>query len=302
MHSVGFIGLGVMGEPMAQNLLRAETPLLVWNRTPAKARALEAAGAAVAPDTAAVFARSEVVILMVTDGEAADAVLGRGTPEFAARVSGRTIVHMSNTPPEYSQDLESDVRAVGGCYVEAPVLGSRLPAEAGELVAMLAGDQDAVEAVRPLLAPVCREMIFCGPVPSGHVMKLSTNVCLVSVLAGLAEAVEFARRYGVDMAKFVQILGTSQMSSPILRVKALKMADEDFSVQGSIALLQTSTELTTAAAAAAGIATPLLDASRELLGEAIDLGLGDADVAALVKVFQARSERGRTSPARRPAP
>jgi 3-hydroxyisobutyrate dehydrogenase len=133
-------------------------------------------------------------------------------------------------------------------------------------------------------------------------MKLSTNVCLVSVLAGLAEAVEFARRYGVDMAKFVQILGTSQMSSPILRVKALKMADEDFSVQGSIALLQTSTELTTAAAAAAGIATPLLDASRELLGEAIDLGLGDADVAALVKVFQARSERGRTSPARRPAP
>jgi 3-hydroxyisobutyrate dehydrogenase len=119
MRSVGFIGLGVMGEPMAQNLLRAEIPLLVWNRTLAKARALEAAGAEVAPDTAAVFARSEVVILMVTDGKAADAVLGRGTPEFAARVSGRTIVHMSNTRPEYSQDLESDVRAVGGCYVEA---------------------------------------------------------------------------------------------------------------------------------------------------------------------------------------
>jgi 3-hydroxyisobutyrate dehydrogenase len=153
-------------------------------------------------------------------------------------------------------------------------LGSRMPAEAGEL-----------------LAPVCREMIFCGPVPSGHVMKLSTNVCLASALAGLAEAVEFARRYGLDMAKFVQILGTSQMASPILRVKAPKMADEDFSVQGSIALLRTSTELTTAAATAAGIATPLLDASHELLGEAIDLGLGDADVAALVKVLQARSER-----------
>ena len=93
------------------------------------------------------------------------------------------------------------------------------------------------------------------------------------------------------MAKFVQVLGTSQMASPLLRVKAPKMADEDFSVQGSIALLRTSTELTKAAAAVAGIATPLLDASHELLGEAIDLGLGDADVAALAAVLQARSKR-----------
>jgi 3-hydroxyisobutyrate dehydrogenase len=95
------------------------------------------------------------------------------------------------------------------------------------------------------------------------------------------------------MAKFVQILGTSQLASPLLRVKAPKMAYEDFSVHGSIALLRTSTELTAAAAAAAGIATPLLDASHELLGEAIDRGLGDADVAALVEVLRARSERVR---------
>jgi 3-hydroxyisobutyrate dehydrogenase len=93
------------------------------------------------------------------------------------------------------------------------------------------------------------------------------------------------------MAKFVQTLGTSQLASPLLRVKAPKMAYEDFSVQGSIALLRRSTELTTAAAATAGIATPLLDASHELLGEAVDLGLGDADVAALVEVVRARSER-----------
>jgi 3-hydroxyisobutyrate dehydrogenase len=291
MHSVGFIGLGVMGEPMALNLLRAETRLLVWNRTLAKARALEAAGAEVARDSASVFARSDTIILVVTNGEAADRVMERGTPAFAARVSGRTIVHMSNTTPEYSRDLESDVRAVGGRYVEAPVLGSRVPAEAGELVAMLAGAPDVVEEVRPLLAPMCREMVFCGPVPSGQIMKLSTNVYLAAVLAGLAEAVQFARQYGLEMDKFVQILGTSQMASPVLRVKAPKMADEDFSVQGSIALLRTSTELTKAAAAAAGIATPLLDAAHELLGEAVKLGLGDLDVAALVEVLQARSER-----------
>jgi 3-hydroxyisobutyrate dehydrogenase len=189
--------------------------------------------------------------------------------------------------------LESDVRAAGGHYVEAPVLGSRVPAEAGELVAMLAGAPDVVETVRPLLAPMCREMVFCGSVPSGQVMKLSTNVYLAAVLAGLAEAVQFARQYGLEMDKFVQILGASQLASPLLRVKAPKMADEDFSVQGSIALLRTSTELTTAAAAAAGIPTPLLDASHELLGEAMKLGLGDLDVAALIEVLQSRSERAR---------
>jgi 3-hydroxyisobutyrate dehydrogenase len=287
---VGFIGLGAMGEPMALNLLQAGTRLLVWNRTPAKARALEAAGAEVAPDTATVFAQSDAVIVMVTDGTAADAVLERDTSAFAVRVSGHTIVNMSNTAPRYSRDLEADIRAAGGRYIEAPVLGSRMPAEAGELVAMLAGEPDDVEAVRPLLAPMCRETVSCGPVPSGLVMKLSTNVYLAAVLTGLAEAVQFARQYGLDMDKFVKVLGASQLASPITRVKASKMAHDDFSVQGTIANLRKSTELTMAAAVAEGIATPLLDASHELLDEAMELGLGDVDAAALVKVLQARSE------------
>ena len=122
--SVGFVGLGIMGEPMALNLLRAGTPLLVWNRTPAKARGLEAAGAEVAPEAAAVFARSDVVVMMLTNGDALDAVVARGTPMFAERVAGRTIVHMGTTAPIYSKDLEADIRAVGGRYVEAPVSGS----------------------------------------------------------------------------------------------------------------------------------------------------------------------------------
>ncbi|MFD0540101.1 NAD(P)-dependent oxidoreductase [Actinomadura luteofluorescens] len=127
----GFIGLGVMGQPMALNLVRAGTGLVVWNRTAAKCEPLRAAGAVVADDPAGVLRRTRVVFLMLADGPAIDSALGRGTPGFAANLRGRIVVHMGTTSPDYSRGLEADVQAVGGRYVEAPVSGSRGPAESG---------------------------------------------------------------------------------------------------------------------------------------------------------------------------
>ena len=192
--SADFIGLGIMGQPMALNLAGAGIPLLVWNRTPARARALRAAGAAVAPDAASVFARSDVVIMMLTDDGAVDAVLARGTPEFAMRVAGRTVVHMGTTSPAYSAALDADIRAAGGRYVEAPVSGSRIPAEAGEPVAMLAREFDAAESVRPLLEPMRRDIVWCGAVPNALLTKLSTSLFLITLVTGLAESFQFASR------------------------------------------------------------------------------------------------------------
>jgi len=146
--SLGFIGLGTMGLPMALNLARAGTDLVVWNRSPHRAEPFAAVAAT--PDE--VLARADVVILMLADEAAIDEVLGE------RELGGRTIVHMGTTSPAYSRGLEAAVVARGGAYVEAPVSGSRRPAEAGELVAMLAGDPVVVARVRPLLAPMCREM------------------------------------------------------------------------------------------------------------------------------------------------
>ncbi|MFI9270869.1 NAD(P)-dependent oxidoreductase [Kitasatospora sp. NPDC052896] len=289
--NVGFLGLGVMGEPMALNLVRAGIPLLVWNRTPAKTSVLRAAGAEVAPDAATVFARSDVVLVMLVDGDAVDAVLGRGTPAFAERVAGRTVVHMGTTAPAYSQQLEADIRAAGGHYVEAPVSGSRTPAEAGELVAMLAGEPAAVELVRPLLEPMCRETALCGPVPGGLLMKLSVNIFLITVVTGLAEAVHFAGRHGLDLDRFVEVLDAGPMASPVMRVKAPKLVAEDFSVQAAITDVRQNTELITAAARAAGISSPLLDVCRALYAETAQLGFAGADMAAVLKAIQARGEQ-----------
>src|SRR5437763_16388663 len=111
---VGFLGLGIMGLPMALNLSTAGTKLIVWNRTAARTEPLHAAGATVANRPDEVFEQASVVFLMLADGAAIDAVLERGGPSFATKIAGHTIVHMGTTSPEYSRGLEADVRAAGG--------------------------------------------------------------------------------------------------------------------------------------------------------------------------------------------
>ena len=288
-QTVGFIGLGAMGEAMALNLVKAGTPLVVWNRTPAKTATLVAAGAQPALDAAEVFARARTVILMLVDGAAIDAVLDRGGPTFASRVHERTIVHMGTTSPAYSRGLQADIRSAGGRYVEAPVSGSCKPAEAGQLVAMLAGDADAVEALRPLLAPMCRETMVCGPVPNALLMKLSVNLFLIALVTGLAEAVHFAQRNGLDLSQFLAVLNAGPMASDVSRVKAPKLIDRDFAVQAAISNVLENNRLIAEAARENGIASPLLDVCHALYGEALGLGLGEADMVAVLRAIEARS-------------
>ena len=157
--TIGFLGLGVMGQPMALNLSRAGQGLAVWSRTAANCEPLRAAGAEVCAAPADVFARAQAVFMMLFDEAAIDAVLARGTAALAAMVRGRTLVNMASVAPDYSRSLAGEVERAGGRYVEAPVSGSRVPAEKGQLVAMLAGDEAACEEVRGLLAPMCAQAI-----------------------------------------------------------------------------------------------------------------------------------------------
>jgi len=290
---IGFIGLGAMGEAMALNLVKSGTPLLVWNRTPAKAQTLAAVGAELAGAAADVFALSQTVILMLADGRAMDTVLARGDRGFADRVNGRTVVHMGTTSPAYSRGLEADIRSAGGRYVEAPVSGSRRPAEAGQLVAMLAGEEEAVVDVRPVLAPMCRETMVCGLVPNALLMKLSVNLFLISLVTGLAEAVHFAENNGLDLEQLLAVLDAGPMASDVSRVKAPKLVGRDFAVQAAISNVLENNRLIAEVAREVGIASPLLDVCHALYTETLALGLGEADMVAVLKAIEARSEQRR---------
>ncbi|WP_341772334.1 NAD(P)-dependent oxidoreductase [Burkholderia gladioli] len=288
---VGFIGIGVMGQPMALNLARAGIELVIWNRSPERCAPLREAGAQVADTLDEVYRQARIVILMMATDEALDAVLGRGTPAFAARVADHLIVHMGTVSAEYSRGLDADIRAAGGRYVEAPVSGSRKPAEAGQLVAMLAGELADVEEVRPLLKPMCHESVVCGPVPTGLLMKLSVNTFLIPMVTAVAEASHLARRYGLDMQQFQKVLDAGPMASAVSRVKIDKLVREDFEVQASIADVLKNNRLAAEAARSANLASPLLDTCFELYTETLKLGHGGEDMAAVVRAIEARTDK-----------
>ena len=285
---IGFIGLGVMGRPMALNLVRAGTRLIVWNRSPEPREALREAGATAVASVNDVFAHTRVVICMLVNEAALDAVLKRGTPGFGDLVKGHVVVSMGSNSPEYSRALADDI-AAGGRYVEAPVSGSRKPAETGQLVSLLGGDPDTVAEVRPLLSPMCRETVLCGPVGNALLMKLTVNLYLNAMLAAMAEAVHFADRHGLDLATFKAAIDSGPMNCDFTRMKLPKFIARDFSVQAATEDAFNSTRLIAEAARAAGIATPLLDLAGDLYGESVGLGNAREDMASVLQSIEART-------------
>ncbi len=286
--TLGFLGLGLMGQPMALNLARSGARLTVWNRSPGKCAPLREAGAAVAGSPAEVFALARVVFVMMVDEAATDAALARREPSFADMVAGRTVVCMGSNGPAYSRGLAADIAAAGGRYVEAPVSGSRKPAEAGQLVALLGGDAEAVEEVAPLLRPMCREAVRCGGVGDGLLMKLSVNLFLNQMLAALAEAVHFAGSHGLDLSAFQAAVDAGPMASDVTRVKIPKLVARDFAAQAAMTDALNSERLITQAARTIGIATPMLDAGTRLFAEAVERGDGTLDMVAVLRVLEAR--------------
>jgi 3-hydroxyisobutyrate dehydrogenase len=285
---VGFVGLGVMGQPMALNLARAGVPLVVWNRTPARVAPLVEAGARSAESVDDVLAQASTVLFMMANGDVLDAVLGRGTPAFGERVAGHLVVPMGTTSAEYSQSLAADVRGAGGRYVEAPVSGSRGPAEAGQLVGMLAGLPADVEVVRPLVAATCRETFDCGEVPSALVMKLSVNLFLITTVVGLAESAHFAQRHGVDLDTFRAVIDAGQMSSTISSAKLPMFVSGEYPVAAGLSDVLMNSRLVADAARASGTAAPLMEASEALFEEAEAMGLGSQDMAAVIHAITGR--------------
>lgn len=287
-RTVGFIGLGIMGVPMATNLVRAGFDVVVWARQSEPVATLVNEGARGADGVAALFAQAETVVLMLRDEPAVDAILHRGDPAFAELVRDRTIVQMGTFTTAFSAALAEEVRDAGGRYVEAPVSGSHGPATAGTLVAMLAGDPDDLTRVEPVIDAMCGQRFRCGPVPSALAMKLSVNTFLITMVTGLAETFHIGAHLGVDPAVLRDVLAAGPMASPVSTTKASMLVDGDFGAQAAIADVLKNARLVEDAAVAAGAAHPLIHASRELFDEAHRAGLGAQDMIAVIAAYDAR--------------
>jgi 3-hydroxyisobutyrate dehydrogenase len=154
---------------------------------------------------------------------------------------------------------------------------------------MVAGADDAVEQVRPLLRPMCREIVACGAVPGALTMKLAVNLYLVTMVAALAEATHFAAELGVDMDAFVAVLDAGPMASAVSRIKAAKLRARDFGVQAAIHDVRKNSRLVVDAARANGVAAPIVELADQLYLETLELGHGAEDMAAVVRALEKRT-------------
>ncbi|HYF73212.1 MAG TPA: NAD(P)-dependent oxidoreductase [Nocardioides sp.] len=280
-----FLGLGHMGRPMATNLARSGADLVVWNRTPGPAAQVAQAGADTAGTAAEAVAASEVVIVMLADDRVVDLVLDRGGPGFA-RLAGRTVVQMGTTSPAYSLGLGRALEEVGARYVEAPVSGSRVPAEQAQLVAMVAGPADLVPLVSDLVAPMCRTVVAVGEVPQALAMKLAVNTFLITQVVGLVESFHLARAAGLDLEVFGSVLDAGPMASAVSTMKLDKLVRGDFAVQASAADVLYNARLIDRLCAEVGVELPLMRDALGLLARAVRAGHGAEDMVAVIRALE----------------
>ncbi len=286
---IGFIGVGLMGEPMAANVIRAGFEVHVWNRSNPSAARLEELGAIRESDPLHVISSCDATIVMLATEDAISTTLTPGSPRFRKAIAGRGLVHMGTTSAEFSAEIDAHVRESGGWYVEAPVSGSRVPAEQGRLVAMAAGDPGHLDEMEVVFAAMCAGVLRCGNPPSGTHMKFAVNIYLISIVTALAEAYHFAQAKQLDIDTFVTAINSGQMASPIAAVKLDKLGRADFSPQAAIADVYKNSRLIADAAHSARIATPLLNTCHELFLDALNCGMGGLDMIGVVKPIASRT-------------
>lgn len=291
--TVGVIGLGVMGEPIARNLVAAGFRLMLFNRSAGKARPFEGR-AEIAASARDVFRRSEVILLLVPGEPEIDQVLERSSGAVRVPVRGKIVVNMATVAPGYSEALADAVAEQGGSYVEAPLSGSRKPAEAAALVVLASAAEDTVlDRVQPVFDGIGKRTVRCGRPPDAMRMKLANNLLLITLLSGLTEAFHFARMMGVDLDRFIDLVLAGQMANDIFRAKAGKLLTSDFSGEAAVRNVHKDIRLINAEARRVGASTPVAVTIAEVLAAAAENGLADDDIIALVQVLDWNSATGR---------
>jgi 3-hydroxyisobutyrate dehydrogenase len=288
---IGLVGLGVMGVPMAKNIAHAGLPLTVYNRSQGPRRQFEGTEVTVAASVAEVFAQSDAIILMLNDGDATDAVLGRTGDRFEIDVADRIVVNTATMTPAYSKGLGEAIKKPGGVYVEAPVSGSKVPAEAGELLVMAAGDEDVLKKIQPIFDAIGKETVFCGPVPSAMAMKSASNLQLAGIMSGLAESVNFARAFGLDFEIYSKVILNGPLVNDFLRMKLPRAVAEDYAPQAAVKNVAYSLDVMIEAARGVGAETPGAVTMRKTCEKALKAGDADNDIMAITKVLKETGNR-----------
>ena len=280
---IAFLGLGLMGGGMARRLLGAGFPLAVFNRDPAKAAPLAAAGATVAATPREAATGASLIISMVADDSAARAVWLGHDGALAGAAPGTVCVECSTVTVGWVRALAAAAAAENCGFLDAPVTGSRTQAAAGELNFLVGGPAVTLEQARPALAVMGKSVTSLGPVGSGALLKLINNFLCGVQVASLAEAIVMIERGGLDRAKALEVLTGGAPGSPLVKAVSARMTAADFTPHFHVRLMAKDLTYASEEAAAHALTLATAAAALKLFQAATTAGHGDQDIAAIIE-------------------
>jgi glyoxylate/succinic semialdehyde reductase len=285
--NIGFIGLGIMGSAMAANLVKAGFKVTVWNRSADKCQPLVAAGACAADSPRAVAEVSDILFSMMATPAAVESVREGDDGIIAGLRPGTGYVDMSTVDAETSLESARLAHEAGALFLEAPVAGSRKPAEDATLTIMAAGDLGLYDSSLPILEKLGRKILFLGETGNASRMKLANNLVMGGMLTALCEGMALASGSGLDTAQLLEVLDSGAVSNPMFRLKGPQIAANG-EFPAAFPLRHMQKDLRLALRLGEDVGQPLFATAtiNELYKAALAEGLGDADFAAVSRVIR----------------
>jgi len=287
---IGFIGVGIMGQPMAANILKAGYELVVYNRSKEKTLALAEAGALVAETPAAMTDWADVIIFMLTGPEAIDAVIYGERGILSAQRSGKVIINMSTVSPAYSRNLKICLHPGGFLFIDAPVSGSKKPAIEGSLIILAGGPKELVKKLEPLFLSMGKKVVYCGEAGQGSAMKMTVNLLLAVMMEGLCESLNMAQQLKLETGMVLDTILAGPLGCDLYRLKNEMLQQNDFPAQFPLKHMTKDLRFVLQTADEAGAAVPAGHAVFQLYRQGVGLGNGDLDFAAVKKTLESLSD------------
>jgi 3-hydroxyisobutyrate dehydrogenase-like beta-hydroxyacid dehydrogenase len=279
---VAFLGLGIMGRPMATNLVNAGHEVTVWNRTPGKM----VEGAGIAPTPAAAAQGAEVVWLCVSDTAAVEKILFGPEGVEPSLGEGVIVADSSTISPSATVKFAERLRAKGVDYVDAPMTGSKIGAANGALIFMVGGEQATIERLNPLFTSMGKKIFRMGDTGKGQATKLAMNLQIALIFEGFAEALTLATKLGVDPKQLVSLIEATMVRSGVVEYKAPFVLQRDFTPNFPLRLMHKDILLTLEAAKEARVKLPALETVEEIYDLATEEGHRDLDYAATLTLLE----------------
>ena len=285
-ENIGFIGTGIMGKPMALNLLKAGYRLTIHNRTRTKAEQLLTDGAVWAANPADVANRSDIVITCVTDTPDVRQVLLGNSGVIAAARPGLICIDMSTISPAATREMGQILEGKGVTLIDAPISGGEIGAIEGKLSIMMGGPKEAVEKVRPVMEVMGRTVTYCGPLGSGQMTKLANQIMVIHTIMSLAEGLAFAEKAGLDLETTLKVTSAGAAASHSLKALGPKVVAGDLKPAFMVDLQQKDLRLVLEYAEQLKQPLPGVALARQLLAVLQAQGRGRDGTQALVDVIR----------------